>query len=271
MTAIIEIQRTNTSAVNDYTAVTETPEIKVTAEALAMQISRYRFGAELSKGRRVLEAACGSGSGLGYLARAGAHMVIGGDITGSLIRSASSYYGSRVGLLQFDAQTLPFKSASFDVILLYEALYYLAEPDAFVHETARVLRPGGHIVISSVNCEWADFNPSPCSTRYFSANELRRILEKHGFRARVYGGFAVQRANGSGRLVSLIKRAAIAAHVMPQTMKKKEWLKRLFLGPLQHAPRELTDGVGKHDPPVALDNLDFACDFKILYAVGMRE
>jgi SAM-dependent methyltransferase len=256
---------------NDYSAVTETPEVRITREALGMLLARYGFAAQLCKGRDVLEVACGPGGGLGYLLRNRARRVVGGDITASLVRAAGSHYGSRIPVLQFDAQALPFRAATFDLLLLYEALYYLEDQGLFLGEAARVLRTGGQLVVSSVNCEWRDFNPSSLSTRYLSARQLQEILAAHGFRARIYAGFTTLNENRRDKLVSLIKRAAIAAHLIPRTMNGKQSLKRLFLGPMRSAPHELTDEIAEYCAPIALDELDGARDFKVLYAVGVRQ
>ena len=40
-----------------------------------------------------------------------------------------------------------------------------------------------------VNPEWREFNPSPFSTRYYRAPELRRLFEGAGFRVELWAGF----------------------------------------------------------------------------------
>ena len=47
-----------------------------------------------------------------------------------------------------DAQTLPFQSNSFDCLLASEVLEHLANPQSFVDEARRVLRPGGLVVLT---------------------------------------------------------------------------------------------------------------------------
>lgn len=46
---------------------------------------------------------------------------------------------------------LPFESASFDAALCLEGVEHLMNPSAFIAEIARVIRPGGHIVLSTPN------------------------------------------------------------------------------------------------------------------------
>lgn len=63
----------------DYTSVTEITGCNVTSEQLQRMYARYRFASELCDDKEVLEVACGSGQGLGYLAKK-AKRVVGGDI-----------------------------------------------------------------------------------------------------------------------------------------------------------------------------------------------
>jgi len=256
--------------VDDFRAVAEIAGVRITREALAMQVSRYGFAASLCYGKDVLEVACGSGFGLGYLANKGARRVVGGDLTESLIRDAASHYKSRVALLRLDAHGLPFRNASFDLIVLYEAIYYLRDARRFVAESARVLRQGGQLIICTANKECAGFNPSPYSTSYYSARELGELLSAGNFQPRIYVAFPAVHGGLRGRVVAAIKRAAVSANLIPKTMKAKEPLKRFFLGPLTPVPRELSDDLAGFQPPALLDELSQARRFKILYAVGRR-
>lgn len=232
-----------------------------------MLYARYALAAGFSRGKDVAEVACGPGIGLGYLARY-AHRVVGGDLDETLLHSACAHYGDRVPLLRLDAQALPFADRSFDVVILFEALYYLRDPERFLDETRRVLRPGGTLLISTVNKEWPGFNPSPLSHRYLSAPELRALLATRGFTTELYGGFVAQAAAPRDRLVSTARRIAVGLHLIPPTMKGKERLKRLIFGRLSPLPHELDDGMAPPSPLVPLGTDAPASTFKVLYAVG---
>jgi SAM-dependent methyltransferase len=264
------LKRAALSRVPDYTSVTETPSIRITREAMAMQASRYAFAASLCEGKDVLEVACGAGSGLGNFARAGAASVIGGDYTENLVVHAARHYRGRLNMLRLDAQALPFRSQSFDLIVLFEAIYYLRNPSAFFIEANRVLRPHGQAVICTINSEWRSHNPSPFSTHYPSAKELAHSLSVSGFETHLYGGFRIDGKKDGPRLVSGLKRAAISLGLIPKTMKAKERLKRIFLGPLEYAPRELEATDQGFESPYPLLNLADASRFKVIYAVGQR-
>lgn len=53
-----------------------------------------------------------------------------------------------------DAQELPYDDASIDVLIANNVIHHLAYPDRFFRGAARVLRPGGHVLIQECNCSW---------------------------------------------------------------------------------------------------------------------
>lgn len=255
--------------VADFSSVTEVIGNRLTAEAISMMFTRYRFGAALARGKDVLEVACGSGQGLGLLA-ASARRVVGGDFTASLAEQAGMQYKGRVPVLRLDAHALPFRHGSFDVALLYEAVYYLADVRRFLREARRVLRPGGSLVVCSANPQWSDFNPSPHSVRYYAAREIAALLDEEGFRTRLLAAYPAGNRGVARRMVSWIRRAAVAMNVMPKTMKGKEFLKRLFYGSLVEMPPELPDGQADVPAPVPVGPETPGGSYKVFFAVGTR-
>ncbi|MBI4869977.1 MAG: class I SAM-dependent methyltransferase [Candidatus Riflebacteria bacterium] len=253
--------------VTDFSDVTERAGNRVTEENLSMDVTRYAFAARQSKGRDVLEVACGAGQGLGTLA-ASARRVVGGDFTESLVRVARRHYGARVPVLRLDAHELPFGRASFDMVVLYEAIYYLKRPEVFLAECRRVLRPRGLLLICSANREWADFNPSPFATRYYSGRELADLARQTGFEPELLGAFRLGPRSPRQKLVSVLKRTAVSLGLIPKTMAGKEWLKRLFLGRLVQQPVELRDGLAPDRPPEPLPPDAAVTEHKVVYLVG---
>lgn len=255
-------------ATSDYSAVTELPGSGVTAEQLARVGHRYAFAARYVPGKDVLEVACGPGLGLGHLMRR-ARRVVAGDYSGPLTQLARRHYRSRVAVLRLDAQSLPFKDRAFDVVVLFEAIYYLAQPDAFLTECRRVLRPGGAVLIGTANCSWSGFAPSPFSFRYYPVPELVELLRRHDFDVEIYGCVPVEIESLAGRLVSGIRWAAVSLHLMPNTMKGKELLKRVFYGRLSPLPPEVdAEPFANSYPLVALPADRPTTEYKVLYAVG---
>jgi ubiquinone/menaquinone biosynthesis C-methylase UbiE len=258
---------TATATPSSFKTVTEIPGGGASREQIDMLRTRYEFAARLADGKEVLEVACGTGPGLGYLANR-ARRVVGGDFDETLIGLARAHYGSRVELCRLDAQNLPFEDSSFDVILLLEALYYLPQPERFIAEARRTLRPDGALVICSANREWTLFNPSPFSHTYFAANELRALLEEAGFRAELFAGFPDASDGVKSRVFRAIRKTAVSMNLIPTTMNGKEKIKRLLHGKLTPLPSELTNRIGEAHPLMPVEPGQTLSRHKVIYAIG---
>jgi SAM-dependent methyltransferase len=164
---------------------------------------------------------------------------------------------------------MPFGPRSFDVVVLFEALYYLPRPQAFIAECRRLLRPGGVLLIATVNPRWRGFHPSPFAQRYFSAAELHDLLAAGGFSVETAGAFPETAGSARERLVSRLKRVASSAGVIPRTMRGKEALKRIFFGSLETLSPEIVAAGADAPSPVRIDpRHSDGNQFTVLYAFG---
>lgn len=255
----------------DYTAVTEVTGYNVTSEQIQRMYTRYRFASEFCKDKDVLEIACGSGQGLGYLAAA-ARKVVGGDYDEKLVDIARSHYGDRIEISRMDAHDLKFTGGSFDVVILYEAIYYLTQPEKFIAEAFRILRAGGTLIIGTANREWDGFNPSPHSHKYLSAKELKCLFEKGGFTdIRLMADCPVSDGGIKSRVVTALKKAAVKFDLMPKTMKGKELFKRIFMGRLIPLPSEIKDGMADYTPPHPISGDSSVMSHKVIFCVGQKK
>lgn len=78
--------------------------------------------------------------------------VVGVDLARHMLahaerRRAASPHGGRVELRLADAKRLEFEDASFDAVFSNTILHHLPDPRPFLREAARVLRPGGALLI----------------------------------------------------------------------------------------------------------------------------
>ena len=71
-----------------FNLVTEAPGQRATQEQLSMMMTRYNLAKEYSINKDIIEIACGSGTGLGYLSEF-AKTVVGGDIDQELLEIAN--------------------------------------------------------------------------------------------------------------------------------------------------------------------------------------
>jgi SAM-dependent methyltransferase len=227
------------AARRDYTSITELPGSLLTPEQFSRFAHRYAFAAGLAPGARVLEVACGSGSGLPYLAERAAQ-VVGMDYTEGVLQPARRRLAATLPLVCGDAQHLPFAAQSIEMLLCFEAIYYLADQDAFLAESCRVLGPGGMLVISLTNPDWPDFVPGAMSTHYPSGPELYRRLRCAGFaQVQLYGALPVSVAGGQQRLLHRLRRLLDRSGLLPLIRPLAARLMRLGYGELIPLPAAL--------------------------------
>jgi SAM-dependent methyltransferase len=169
--------------------------------------------------------------------------------------------------VQLDAEALPFRDASFDLIVMFEAIYYLGDAARFLRDCRRALAPGGVLLLSSANCEAPGFTSSAFVTRVYPARELAAMMETHGFQTRLMAGFEVRASGFRARLASVVRRLALALHLVPATLVGRERLKRLFYGPLTTLDPEIT-APSPAPSPVPIDARGPVRGYKDIYAFG---
>ncbi len=250
-----------------YLDVTELAGEKITSEQLQRLCNRYYWASSYCKGKDVLEVACGSGPGLGYLLSLSKSLVAG-DVSSDILKIARDHYGDSVNLQLFDACSMPFLDASFDVILIFEAIYYLPDPDKFVLECKRVLRPNGHLLIVTTNKDLYDFNPSPYSQKYFGVVELSKLLEKYGFHVDFLAGTSIKEVSLKQKLFRPIKKIASSLGLIPKTMHGKQWLKKIVFGELVSMPAEIDGTTMKYEPPKPITSDKPDTEHKIIYCAA---
>ncbi len=253
----------------DYTQVTEVTGEPVSREQIERMLTRYHWARSYCQNREVLELACGSGQGLGYLAR-GAKRMVGGDYSTSLLQTARNHYQDRIPLFRLDAQAIPFRDQSFDVVLLYEAIYYLQDWQAFARECYRVLRPEGLLLLCTANKDLPDFNPSSYSFFYPNPPDFIHLLRPLGFQVECFADSPVDYGNRKQKILSEIKKTMVRFDLMPKTMAGKRIFKRLVFGKLVPLPPELGEDMGspQHPRPIACDRKDTT--HKVIFALARK-
>jgi ubiquinone/menaquinone biosynthesis C-methylase UbiE len=106
-------------------------------------------------GLRVLEIGCGAGATAVELARRG-HLVAALDRSPAMLgrtqdQAVTSGVGGLVTPILGDAHRLLFPAGTFDLVLALGVLSWLEEPNAAIKEMARVTRPDGHVLVTSLN------------------------------------------------------------------------------------------------------------------------
>jgi SAM-dependent methyltransferase len=221
-----------------YVSVTEVAGELIADEQLERMHHRYEWAARACPNKDVLEIAAGTGPGLGLLEGL-AKSVIAGDVDPELVKRGLAHYGDRIPFLEMRAEQLQAETDSLDVVILFEAVYYLEEVDRWIEECARVLRPGGVVLLATANKDLFDFNPSPFSVAYYNAPELAEMFQKQGFSTKFFGYLPTGAVSPRQRISRPLKMLAVTLRIFPRTARGKLWLKRLFVGKLLRMPAEL--------------------------------
>jgi SAM-dependent methyltransferase len=132
----------------------------------------------IAPGARVLDVGCNTGPMLIPLRQRG-YDVVGIDISLGDVQQAERYLAEyRLpgdALSVADGTGLPFREASFDLILLVDVLEHTAFPERIVSEAQRLLVPGGAVIAT---VPWA-YHPYVRYTWLRKALSSRKTIDEH--------------------------------------------------------------------------------------------
>ena len=127
----------------------------------AEHLARYRMALQLAPSRRVLDAACGTGYGTALLGAA-ASSAVGLDFDEATIAHAASRYQG-CDFVAGTVEALPFEAGAFDLVVSFETIEHVNDPERALGELSRVLANEGVLAISTPN-----------KHRYLVENEFHR-------------------------------------------------------------------------------------------------
>ncbi|WP_447003947.1 class I SAM-dependent methyltransferase [Saccharothrix isguenensis] len=153
-------------------------------EAAYLDLVRHCTGAV------VLEAGCGEGYGAALIAQH-AERVIALDYDETTAAHVGRAY-PELTVLRGNLASLPLRDASVDVVANLQVIEHLWDQEGFLAECARVLRPGGRLLVTTPNR--ITFSPgrdtplNPFHTRELAPAELAGLLVDAGLRVEVLAG-----------------------------------------------------------------------------------
>jgi 2-polyprenyl-3-methyl-5-hydroxy-6-metoxy-1,4-benzoquinol methylase len=122
-------------------------------ERTELHLRRYEFAARFVAGRHVVDAACGTGYGASLLSIQGtAASVTGIDIDPRATDYATRRFGSpNTRFFNASATATGLPAHSFDVAVSFETVEHIQDATGLINEFARILKPGGTLVLSTPN------------------------------------------------------------------------------------------------------------------------
>jgi SAM-dependent methyltransferase len=108
-------------------------------------------GLQLAPGARILDAGCGSGRNMVELARRGT--VTGIELASQSLEVARARGAGAVLPGSLD-ERLPFDDGAFDLAVALDVLEHLADDGAALAELARVVAPGGRVLVTVPQYGW---------------------------------------------------------------------------------------------------------------------
>jgi ubiquinone/menaquinone biosynthesis C-methylase UbiE len=236
----------------------------------------------LEAGMRVLDAGCGTGETLGWLAAAVAPqgLAVGIDVSASHVRTAHGALSDDIMLVQADLHRMPLAAASFDLVWSANTINHLTDPLSSARRLAALLRRGGRLALAQ-----SSFLPD----MYFAwdarlervTTEAVRAYYRDRYHLSEYDLTAVRGLLGllhEAGLANVAARTFVVERYAPLDTRARDWLlEAIFRGTWGERLRpyltaadyeELTRLCDPQHPQFALNRPDFHFVQTFTLAVG---
>ena len=150
----------------------------------------------------------------------------------------------------YDGETFPFDDGNFDSLVANEVFEHVFNPDRFLQEIQRVLKPGGKLLLT-MPFVW-DEHEQPHDFARYSSFGIRHLLEKHGFEI-------VEQRKSMDDIRVIFQ--LINAYIYKITITKNGWINAfliLFLMSPFNILGEILGWLLPRNPDLYLDNIVLA-------------
>lgn len=130
-------------------------------------------------GLKILDIGCGTGETLTFLENFLDKPKLFGVDTSAVAVEFAKKRGHQ-HILKVDAQKLPFKEDTFDYVLLLDVIEHIKDDAATILEAKRVLRRGGHIIITTPALQfiWSEHDTAQGHYRRYVRRRIRSLAVK---------------------------------------------------------------------------------------------
>ncbi len=133
-------------------------------EQLSRRLSSAFALAKVEAGMRILDVGCGRGEILRHAAARGAdaygidYAAVAVDLSRKVLEGIDGATPGKTSVAQADAKLLPYPTASFDRVLMFDVVEHLYpwELDEALQEVHRVLKPDGMFIVHTAPNVWYD-------------------------------------------------------------------------------------------------------------------
>ena len=123
----------------------------------AIDMIEASLAARIPEDARLIDVGCGTGNGLLIFHERFGVSGVGVDVSDGMLDIARAKMAGRnlpIEVHQVDGESLPFDDNMFDAGISFEVLEHTPNPALLLSELARVVKPGGTVVVSTPNTLW---------------------------------------------------------------------------------------------------------------------
>ncbi|WP_298502367.1 class I SAM-dependent methyltransferase [uncultured Methanobrevibacter sp.] len=165
----------------DYNNSSDGKFVKPMYESLVNEIQKLPGG-------KLLDVGCGNGNLFKYLSGS-EYELFGVDFSQNMIKEAENNCQENASFKVADAESLPFDSDMFDIIVCNASFHHYIHPDNVLREMHRVLRDGGKLLIGDPYIPTAVRPVMNVLTKFsdkgdyhfYGENEMKKLFKKIGF------------------------------------------------------------------------------------------
>lgn len=152
-------------------------------QAVDLFIGRLKvndFDMEWLKGKKCLDAGCGSGRIVQGLLNLGAESVAGIDLNSAVVRDRIK--DPRATIMDGDIRYIPFPDQSFDFVCCNGVVHHTENPEQIITELTRVLKKGGYLflyVFDPDTVDWEVVDALREAGQKFSMERFGALIQRY--------------------------------------------------------------------------------------------